>query len=498
MRINFKKLSVILPALLLFTSACDLDVPVREMVEAKSGIEEAYKYKADLYSSEELKNAEMKLLQSNEFIKNEKADDAKKAAEESKARSDAALNKALPIYSADIIKTAEKSYTEAEKLFAARFSPEKFREAEEKLSLSREAYSEPDYRKSLELSSAAIAFADQAKAESLGNSSALQSEINSLITRLADIKRSSISDAAADQIRGADAAIESAEKHLTENDFRETVASIAAAREEIASAERIVEANTIYAQITKLRAEINSSLADERNPSVRGDLDKASLALNRAETLIEQPDFPASKTAVAEAEKLIVESKIRSKEALLLARIAAARADMKNTEAMDKESAHEKNLGIAASLLEESSNELKNRRFERSEEAVDEAETIIAAVKNSIERAAKEIAVESKAGEETTEKTAVTEEKSFEEKPAEEEKIYVVQWRKKDTDCLWRISLAVYNDASFWPAIYIANKDQIKDPDLIFPGQKFKIPPKPDKRPEFKRTRDREAVKPNR
>ncbi len=491
MRINLKKLSIFLPALLLFASACDLDVPVREMVEAKIGIEEAYKYKADRYSPEELKSAEMKLLQSNEFIKNEKADDAKKAAEESKALSDAALNKALPLYSADMIKAAENSYNEAEKLFAARFSPEKFREAEEKLSLSREAFNEPDYRKSLDLSSAAIASAEQAKAESLRNSSALQNEINSLKTRLDNIKKSPISDAAADQIRGADAAVDSAEKHLAENDFRETVASIAAAREEIASAERIVEANTIYAQITKLRAEINSALADEKNPAVRANLDKAALALNRAETLIEQPDFPASRAAVAEAEKLLAESKIKSKETILLARIAAARAEMKEAEAMDSDSAHEKNLGIAASLLEESSNELKNRRFDRSEETVDEAETIIAAVKNSIERAAKEIAVESKADEET----AVTEEKVFEEKPAEEEKIYVVQWRKKDTDCLWRISLAVYNDASLWPAIYIANKEQIKDPDLIFPGQKFKIPPKPDKRPEFKRTRDKEAVK---
>ena len=27
-----------------------------------------------------------------------------------------------------------------------------------------------------------------------------------------------------------------------------------------------------------------------------------------------------------------------------------------------------------------------------------------------------------------------------------------------------------------WPVIYMANKDKIKDPDLIFPGQKLQIP----------------------
>lgn len=34
----------------------------------------------------------------------------------------------------------------------------------------------------------------------------------------------------------------------------------------------------------------------------------------------------------------------------------------------------------------------------------------------------------------------------------------------------------IYNDHSKWPKIYEANRGQIKDPDLIHPGQVFKIP----------------------
>jgi len=34
----------------------------------------------------------------------------------------------------------------------------------------------------------------------------------------------------------------------------------------------------------------------------------------------------------------------------------------------------------------------------------------------------------------------------------------------------------IYNDARQWPRIYRANQDQIKDPDLIFPGQVLSIP----------------------
>ena len=40
-------------------------------------------------------------------------------------------------------------------------------------------------------------------------------------------------------------------------------------------------------------------------------------------------------------------------------------------------------------------------------------------------------------------------------------------------ECLWIISSYkdIYNDPFMWPLIYKANKDKIKDPDLIFPGQ---------------------------
>jgi len=45
-------------------------------------------------------------------------------------------------------------------------------------------------------------------------------------------------------------------------------------------------------------------------------------------------------------------------------------------------------------------------------------------------------------------------------------------------DCLWLIAsyLSVYTDAKRWPEIYEANKDKIKDPDLIFPNQVFVVP----------------------
>ena len=43
-------------------------------------------------------------------------------------------------------------------------------------------------------------------------------------------------------------------------------------------------------------------------------------------------------------------------------------------------------------------------------------------------------------------------------------------------DSLSKIAKRLYGDAGRWRAIYEANKDQIKNPDLIHPGQVFTIP----------------------
>jgi nucleoid-associated protein YgaU len=54
------------------------------------------------------------------------------------------------------------------------------------------------------------------------------------------------------------------------------------------------------------------------------------------------------------------------------------------------------------------------------------------------------------------------------------EKIYTVV----SGDSLSKIAKREYGNANDWPRIFEANKDILKDPNKIFPGQKLKIPPK--------------------
>jgi nucleoid-associated protein YgaU len=53
-------------------------------------------------------------------------------------------------------------------------------------------------------------------------------------------------------------------------------------------------------------------------------------------------------------------------------------------------------------------------------------------------------------------------------------KIYEV----KSGDSLSKIAKREYGNANDWKRIFEANKDIIKDPNKIVPGQKLKIPPK--------------------
>jgi nucleoid-associated protein YgaU len=43
-------------------------------------------------------------------------------------------------------------------------------------------------------------------------------------------------------------------------------------------------------------------------------------------------------------------------------------------------------------------------------------------------------------------------------------------------ETLWTIAETTIGDPTLWPALYRANRDQIKDPARVYPGQKLTIP----------------------
>ncbi len=61
-------------------------------------------------------------------------------------------------------------------------------------------------------------------------------------------------------------------------------------------------------------------------------------------------------------------------------------------------------------------------------------------------------------------------------KPAEKKEIR--EWIVKTGDSLWKIAAEkeIYDNPLLWPLIFWANRSQIKEPDVIYDGQKLKIP----------------------
>lgn len=55
----------------------------------------------------------------------------------------------------------------------------------------------------------------------------------------------------------------------------------------------------------------------------------------------------------------------------------------------------------------------------------------------------------------------------------------VISYNVVKGDCLWNIAKKKehYGNGFAWPVIYKANREKIKNPDLIYPNQQFSIPP---------------------
>jgi len=51
-------------------------------------------------------------------------------------------------------------------------------------------------------------------------------------------------------------------------------------------------------------------------------------------------------------------------------------------------------------------------------------------------------------------------------------RVHVVQ----PGETLWQIARSTVGDPTLWPALYLANRDQIKDPTRVYPGQRLAIP----------------------
>ena len=102
------------------------------------------------------------------------------------------------------------------------------------------------------------------------------------------------------------------------------------------------------------------------------------------------------------------------------------------------------------------------------------AEKSIDATNKAIETANKAVATTNKAIAEINELAEKLKREREEEK--REKKVEIETYQVKRGDSLTRIALKVYKDGSLWKKLFDANRDKIKEPNLIRPGQVLKVP----------------------
>ncbi len=476
-------------------TACQYDVPVKEMAAAKTAIEEAKIYDADKHAPEDLKNAEDLLYKSHEFVNTGKTEEAKQAANDAFAAAVEAEKKALPPYTAIVLKKADDAYAEADQAYAEKFSSEKFAQAGMLLSEAASLNEKTEYKKASESAEQSYKLSVAARDESLQNSSSVESEVKSAEERMFQLKDDKYSSAAESNLTVAAASIEKAKQDIEKKDYKSALKEADAAKKELDTASELIRKQKVTATIQELRNEINGMQGKSEAADVKQDLDNAVVELNGAEASLEQNNITDAELRIDNAKKLISSSNDKMSKQNALAAIDKAEKLLAQAREKDAGKKYSENLDRAGTVIVTGKTAIEAGKFGEGVASAEEAESIINTVLNSLEAAAADLAVKSENERKTDSETKKDEPKKDEAKVEEKAKketgrIYVVKWRKKNTDCLWRIAETVYKDASYWPAIYLANRDQIKDPDLIFPGQRFSIPPKPQKRPSYKKIRE--------
>ncbi len=225
-------------------------------------------------------------------------------------------------------------------------------------------------------------------------------------------------------------------------------------------------------QLAVLENEKESLRTQRGDELAKDELSTTEQKINEATTKLEEQNIVAAIAAMQSAKESLQQAKTAIEKGKASESLEAAKSLY--TQVSERESSQEmaQTLTEAEKLIANSQDFFSKEKYIESYDASQQAITALNSILIAMEKKEEAIAMQ----EEPEEKTKEEAEVIAKEEPKKEHKEYIVQYNPKARDCLWRIALKVYNNARLWPLIYVANKDQIKDPDLIFPGQRFVIP----------------------
>jgi len=472
---KMKNIKINLLILMAFSiTSCQLDIPIREMVSAKSAIRQAYEVRADKYDKDNLNKSEDLLYKSQRLCKEEDVKGAKVEAINSLNSANDAIKTSLPLLAADTLKEARKAYIEAEKLNAEKFAAEDYKRAGELLVNSEKLNIAAKYRESCLKAKEALAAALAARNQSLARVPALNEEISQIKKEIEDLRQKEIGEDLLIKVTEAEKSIETAEGDISNNDLKNAEINIDHAAATVAALKLLAQREKIKSKIIIIREDTIALKNSRGNEFAAEEIEVITATLNDAKEVLKGENLDPAAAKISEAESLLKIATEKTNRGIAQEKIESVEKLMKEVQDKDKKKLFKGDIDKSSAIITESREMLDKNSFDDSIQKSIEAETLLHSIGIAIEKEyAKEMARVSH--------------------DIKGERIYVVKYYRKDKDCLWRIAQKVYSDARQWPRIYMANRDKIKDPDLIFPGQKFIIPPLTTEKKEEKKSEKNDA-----
>lgn len=435
---------VAIAALLSLAIGCGDPIPMEEMGVAKVAIARAETVKSDKYSPQNFEAAKKALLDAHDLVEKGKMGDAKEKAQEAKKLADTAYDESAPKLAQDTRGEAEAAIRAAEEANAEQFAAEDLAAAKASIVQGDKYYESKDYLSSYHLFEESREKARKALTTSEAQIEVMQRDLAEIDDTIAAAERAGAAQSAPDTLSKAKVAAGNARGDLENKKLKSAHANIeqakAASREALAIAQKQTAAEK-YAQAKK----------------------DVALAENKLQSLKARASDAKSAKALEQSEE--------AQQALRTAdeNLTAAKEALKAAGEAEKNQAY----GEVITQSEEAS-----RLAKVLVDSLPEAEVLLAQAKDRASKGA-ESAEESEAEEENNQDTG----KDKAEDAKAGWKTYKVRYIPENRDCLWKIAgyKFIYNNPRLWPKIYRANKSKIKNPDLIYPGQVFKIPPKKSK-----------------
>jgi nucleoid-associated protein YgaU len=456
--------------------SCDVDVPIKEMVKAKATITKARQVMAEKYDPENLNKAVDWLKKSHDNLIGKDAKNAKQSAEQSIVYGEMAVQASLPKVVDDTLADAKSIYEEADKLNAADFAPEKFKQAGDAAGEAENLKSSQNLWDAFQKAKESVAAGSQAKEICMAKLPQLKDDCSRMKKESEDLSAQHLTKQQTEDVASARSKLDTAEESLSRNNSKDAVPLMSEAGAILEKVKTAGEKQSVKDNITQLRREAEQLKKDRGSEFAGEGIGVVVTALNEADSLLEQDKLEDAKKKVADAENSLAIAKEKTTKGLALDKAKSVEKLLEETRKKDTQNKFKTETDTAAEMIADGRKLIESGSYKNSLAKFEQAESLLYSLG---------IAGEKKKLKEKGEL-----------KQEEGKKIYEVIYNRKKRDCLWRIAGKVYNNARLWPLIYMANKDQIKDPDLIFPGQRFLIPEIAEKKePQQKEKEEKDAIK---